>query len=731
MALASLPPLLRPRWFLLASIFLLLSRLAFLPPTLEDVDSTNFARALQHFDPALHQPHPPGYPVYVALGKLLSLVSDSPARTLAALSGLSQALLLLPLLALFGALASSPGVAVAAAFVTLACPVLWFNGARPMSDSTGLLFIVVGQALLVASLDDRRALGVASLLVGLSPGVRLQSLLLTLPLWTLALGRATGRERARSLLLAAAGSLLWLTPVVVAAGGPGAYLHAFSDTMEQAVAAEPLLNHLTLNRVAHAGRLVLAGPWVSPALAAVVLALSAIGLVALMRRPRALGLTLLAFVPYLLTHLLLQHVETVRYALLYVPFFALLAAEGAVALGRRVLPRASEPALAAAGGLTLAAWSAALTLPALSAFSHAASPPVAAFREAGRLVAGGDYVVSSHYIFLDYLRELDAAERLESPPGGAARGLGDYWLRGGSKPVLFVGDPSRTDLESVDPAARRPLGRWSWPFRADLFMTGARPSSAELVRIDPPRWFAGKGFVLSLEAGRLSEMPALTERRAYLRRSLQASFLMVSGEPIGAGGQYAVDLELEGRRLGSFPCVEPVARGLLLEAADAEGGYRELVARTHRAGVAEGAPFALKGLAYGPLDAAALVPAGGWFYPETDEDDRSFRWTSARAASLAHVPAGGARLTIAGRVPSEYVGAGARLALAIDGVEVARAVVEGSDFRFETPLPPGAPEFREVTLATDRTFVPDRVQRNGDRRRLGLRVYELRVEPLP
>jgi hypothetical protein len=42
----------------------------FLAPSLEDIDSINFALGLRAFNPALHQPHPPGYPVYMALGHL-------------------------------------------------------------------------------------------------------------------------------------------------------------------------------------------------------------------------------------------------------------------------------------------------------------------------------------------------------------------------------------------------------------------------------------------------------------------------------------------------------------------------------------------------------------------------------------------------------------------------------------------------------------------------------------
>src|SRR5262245_53423207 len=59
----------------LAALYLL-AHLPFLAPSLEDIDSINFALGLRHFDPALHQPHPPGYPVYIAAGHVsLAVVS--------------------------------------------------------------------------------------------------------------------------------------------------------------------------------------------------------------------------------------------------------------------------------------------------------------------------------------------------------------------------------------------------------------------------------------------------------------------------------------------------------------------------------------------------------------------------------------------------------------------------------------------------------------------------------
>src|SRR5258705_12134419 len=56
----------RVAW-IVAALYLVL-HLPFLAPSLEDIDSINFALGLRAFNPALHQPHPPGYPVYMALG---------------------------------------------------------------------------------------------------------------------------------------------------------------------------------------------------------------------------------------------------------------------------------------------------------------------------------------------------------------------------------------------------------------------------------------------------------------------------------------------------------------------------------------------------------------------------------------------------------------------------------------------------------------------------------------
>jgi hypothetical protein len=59
---------------------------------LDDWDSVNFAFGLDDFDVTKHWPHPPGYPVYLAAGKLVySVIADHARPRLLFVSALSAA----------------------------------------------------------------------------------------------------------------------------------------------------------------------------------------------------------------------------------------------------------------------------------------------------------------------------------------------------------------------------------------------------------------------------------------------------------------------------------------------------------------------------------------------------------------------------------------------------------------------------------------------------------------
>src|SRR6188474_923810 len=139
---------------LLIALLYLAAHLPFLAPSLEDIDSINFALGLRHFDPALHQPHPPGYPVYMLLGHIsLPIVervtsaggAAAEARALAIWSAIGGAGCIVAAWFLFrgqgaggrGHEVSTGQTALWATVLLAATPDFWMTGLRPMSDMPG------------------------------------------------------------------------------------------------------------------------------------------------------------------------------------------------------------------------------------------------------------------------------------------------------------------------------------------------------------------------------------------------------------------------------------------------------------------------------------------------------------------------------------------------------------------------------------------------------------------
>ena len=158
-------------WLPLAiALTYLAAHLPSLAPTLEDIDSINFALGLHDYDPTNNQPHPPGYPVYIAFGRVsLALIDAIPsgvniARTdalaLAILSPSSAPSHWSPRPRSSKVLSKdSRNVSLWATALLAASPLFWLTGLRPMSDMPGLAFALVAQALLLRGMTDRAGSG--------------------------------------------------------------------------------------------------------------------------------------------------------------------------------------------------------------------------------------------------------------------------------------------------------------------------------------------------------------------------------------------------------------------------------------------------------------------------------------------------------------------------------------------------------------------------------------------
>jgi hypothetical protein len=333
------------------AVLTILSRLPYRARMLYNWDAVQFALALREYDVVKHQPHPPGYILYVALGRLVDTWLDNPTAAYVVLavafSGLTTFVVYF-----VARTAYDRATALVAATLLAVSPLFWFYG------SVGLTY--AGEALCastVAYFAFRALRGsesdawLAAGYLGLAGGVRQSILLLLLPLWLGA--TVAGVRRVRTVVVGlgimAAAVVAWFVPMIWLTGGLDRYLAASVDLAETVVKPTSILGgvldtNLRMARYLVESVLVGLGP----------LALTAF-LVPWYVRHRGWGSREWFLVGWTVTPVLvytLVHFGQAGYVLTFLPaLVVLLSAVLVAALGRAaawVAPRLRPVALAAA-----------------------------------------------------------------------------------------------------------------------------------------------------------------------------------------------------------------------------------------------------------------------------------------------------------------------------------------------------------------------------------------------
>jgi hypothetical protein len=716
--------------------------LPYTPRSLEDVDSINFALGIRDFDVAEHQPHPPGYPVFVLITKALNAATGSEVLTLSLLGIVAGALSAFALAALFGALGSDPErgalpnwVPVAAAALVLAAPLWWITSARPLSDVPGLAAALFVQWLLVRA-RTVRDLALAAFAAGLAAGIRSQIVWLTVPLFVLVLirNRAVWRLDAVASLAGAyaGGALIWAVPLLMLSGGPAGYWNAVAFQGGADLSGVTMLwTNPTLRQLLAALQYAFLHPWAWWPLAAAVLACAAGGAIWLLRRAPMAALTLAAaFGPYLIFDVLFQETVTTRYSLPLVVPVAWLAAIGLAS----AMPR--RGAWVAAG---LAAVALAVAQPTLIAYASEAAPAFRMLADMRAVPTASDPPVLAVHRRQDFdlrrpLKWMGAdapvfSRQLGAPPRLEWLELVNYWNGGGRGTAWFVTDPLRSDIALVHHGA--PHASYRWPLRFRELIGGVRPNEMDWYALGPPAWYLGEGWSLTPEAAGLSvargKGPASTGSEGWIRRTAGPLTLVIGGRLLPGGPESArLRLSLDGRSVA-----EPeIGAGFFLRILDlpahalaGDGDYAALVVR------ADSDRVALEQFDAQPAGHVVYGFGEGWHEHEYDPSTGDlWRWTSDRAA--IRVRSGGKPLSIRIRGLSEAGGDVNLTVRAGEAVVVSQAV--GPAFIVNATIPAGALGQGEgvVTIETDGAFVPAEARwRTQDRRRLGLKILECLIAP--
>jgi hypothetical protein len=735
--------------FVIAAAYLA-AHLPSLAPSLEDIDSINFALGLRDFDPARHQPHPPGSPVYIALGRaLLAIVSSigsglgqtaAEALTLSLWSVAAGTVALVAAARVFQEAAPRERGAWGVALLAV-CPLYWLSGLRPMSDVPGLAAALVAQALILRGRRDRRHLVIGALVAGLAAGIRVQTVWLTVPLLTLALiqQRQAGIVwiLTRPVAALAVAGLAWAVPLIVDSGGLAGYLRALgAQAGEDFAWVNMLWLEPTPRRLAFALYETLVLPWGGLPLAIAVAASAAAGLVALAVRDRAgLAVMILAFGPYAAFHLLFQETITVRYALPTLPLVAWLAASG-FGLAGRLAPLIAGPVVAAALFVSVPVGL------AFGAEPHPQFVAIAAVKDRARVQPPA--ALFSHYSLRRAL-QADPGSLPVVEPRRQYEWLGpvEYWKAGGTGPVWFLADPRRTDLALIDPLALQDVDRFPWAVAGRPELAGSRPLGADWYRLTEPGWFAGEGWALTPETGGLAQATAAgPDHRpieAWVRRRSGPLHLVVGGRHLGEHGDPAADFELsldgvvrdrwtltfEERNFLRFL---DVPEGL----AGGSGHGRLTISSRTAGGDSRRALVGVRQFDIQPEDRLLYGFAEGWHEEELDPTTgRRWRWTSERSVLRIKGPAGAVRITVKGESPLRYFNAPPTVRVTAAGRVIAQFRPD-ADFDWTITVPAGDIERAGgvIAIETDPVYLPGPAEGTADERHLGLRVYECRVYPV-
>jgi hypothetical protein len=756
-----------------------LAHLPFVASSLEDIDSVNFALGVRDFDVADHRPHPPGYPVYIAAGKAVAAVVGAlpGTRSLSSLEASSLSILSLAaaigaVFALFRVFASAVAVrhadqppwtrldapALAAAALTMTCPVIWTLAVRPMSDLPGLAAALAAQACLLTAWwwqtpgpgGDRRMTAdvmvasgrmivLGALVAGLAIGVRSQTLWLTAPLLAAVLadriGRGVAGAIAGAVMTFTIGVLAWLIPLLAASGGPGAYLAAFgTQAGEDIVGGEMLYLNPTTRLAALAIIRTFVDPWEHAALAVPVLGLAALGAGRLLWRDRrTLALATVLGGPYLTFHLLFQDTSFTRYAAPLVPVIAWLAIHGlALVSARVVLPGAAALSIAAAAaGTPVLAEYATTPAPAVQAVAllnaeARTSPPAA---------------LGLHQTFERPLQAevVEVAARIASPPRREWLELVRYWKTAAPGTVWFLSDPRRSDLALVDPQSRRDVTEIRWAASSRRVFGGLRPAAADWIRFSTPRWFAEEGWALTPETAGMARLqgrgPHLGPITAWARRDPAAMRLLIGGRNLAGPTDPAVrfSVAIDGRPFtgweappGFFLQIVEVPAGTL----NGEGPWAAITVQASPVSGEAPLPAAIEQFDLQPFDTLMWAFEDGWHEAEYSPALGVWHWMSDRGRLRIVGATSPVRVSMDIESPLLYFGGPSRVRAIAGAVELSASTVSGSQsWTFDVSPEALTAADGVVLIETSQTFTP--AQRAGplDRRQLGLRVFRVSLTP--
>jgi len=219
---------------IIAALFALLTvatRLPFRSHRVFNWDAVNFVLALHDYDVRLHHPHPPGYPVFVGMGRVVQLVIPDANSALVSVAMLLSAGAVAALY-LLGRTLFGQEAGIVAALYLLCSVTFWTNGAVALAYPSLALFGTLIALFAWRCHQQGRAAPVwlplaLSAAYAIGGGFRPDLLLFLLPLWIFGHWRLSFRAIVLSGICVVVIVLAWFIPTIALSGGWSEYWKVF------------------------------------------------------------------------------------------------------------------------------------------------------------------------------------------------------------------------------------------------------------------------------------------------------------------------------------------------------------------------------------------------------------------------------------------------------------------------------------------------------------------------
>src|SRR3989344_4626609 len=193
-------------------------RLMFLSPWLEDWDSVQFVLALNHYSIVEHLPHPPGYPLYIILGKIFNMFIYDGALALTIMSALLGSLTVFPLYFLAKKMFNKE-TAILSSLILVITPVHWIISEVALTNIPGQFFLNLLIYFMYVYRRSFKGIVIVSFLFGSMLGLRFTEAPIIISLLALILfDKKNFKLAILAIVSFLTGVLLWILPLIYVTG---------------------------------------------------------------------------------------------------------------------------------------------------------------------------------------------------------------------------------------------------------------------------------------------------------------------------------------------------------------------------------------------------------------------------------------------------------------------------------------------------------------------------------